>query len=67
MLGTENMQIVSRPLALTLDRWCLHRAAKKDHSIAFTPSEVRPSLPLIKIGYEPFVLHSILLTQALQE
>ena len=34
MLDTENMQIVSRLLALTLERWCSHRAAKTKQSIA---------------------------------
>ena len=64
----KQMQIVSRLLAFTLDRWCLHRAAKKEHSTAAeeaAPSEVLPAAPPIKIGYEPFVLHSILLAQTL--
>ena len=34
MLGTENMQIVSRLLAITLERWCSHRAVEKKQSIA---------------------------------
>ena len=59
MLDTENMQIVSRLLAFTLDRWCSHRAAKEQR-VTYTPSEVLPSTPLVKIGYEPFILHSIL-------
>ncbi len=67
MLDTENMQIVSRIFAATLDRWCSHRAAKKEHSSkapSAAPSEV---LPLVRIGYEHFTLHSILLAQALEE
>ena len=36
MLDTENMQIVSRLLAITLERWCSHRAAKTKQSIAAT-------------------------------
>jgi len=60
MLDTENMQIVSRLLAFTLDRWCSHRAAKKEQSFTYTPSEVLPSNPLVKIGREPCILHSIL-------
>ena len=60
MLDTENMQIVSRLLAFTLDRWCSHRAAKKEQSVTYTPSEVFFPIPLVKIGYEPFILHSIL-------
>ena len=64
------MQIVSRLLAFTLDRWCSHRAAKEEHSIAAAPSAAEglprggaPSevlSPLVRIGYEPFILHSIL-------
>ena len=54
------MQIISRLLAFTLDRWCSHRAAKKEQSVTYTPSEVLPSTPLVQIGYEPFILHSIL-------
>ncbi len=56
----KQMQIVSRLLAFTLDHWCLHHAAKKEQIITYTPSEVLPSTPLVKIGYEPFILHSIL-------
>ncbi len=76
MLDTENMQIVSSLLAITLERWCSHRAAGKKQSIAAAeglpqgggaaeglprggaPSEVLS--PLVRIGYEPFILHSIL-------
>ena len=65
MLDTENMQIVSRLLAISFARWCSHRAAKKEQSIApAAPSEV---LPLVRIGYQHFTLHSILLAQALEE
>ncbi len=60
MLDTENMQIVSRLLAFTLDHWCSHRADKKEQSVALAPSEVLPATPPIKVGYEPFILHSIL-------
>ncbi len=63
MLATENMQIVSRLLAITLDRWCSHRAAK-EQSIAAAPSEV---LPLVRIGYQHSTLHNILPAQALEE
>ena len=56
----KQMQIVSRLLAFTLDRWCSHRAAKKQQSVAFAPSEVFPATPPIKVGYEPFILHSVL-------
>ena len=76
MLATENMQIVSRLLAITLDRWCSHRAAKKESiaaapsarsKIAVAPSEVLvPPLPLAQIGYQHFTLHSILPAQALE-
>ena len=69
MLDTENMQIVSRIFAVTLDRWCCsHRADKKEHSIAAAPSAA-PSevLPLVRIGYQHFTLHSILPAQALEE
>ena len=69
MLDTENMQIVSRLLAITLDRWCSHRAARKEHSIAAAPSaapsEVLP--PLVRIGHQQFILHNILPAQALEE
>ena len=44
MFDTENMQIISRLFAITLDRWCSHRAAEKEQSIAFAPSEVLPPL-----------------------
>ena len=54
------MQIVSRILAFTLDRWCAHRAAKKEQRVAYTPSEVLPSTPPIKVSYEPFILRSVL-------
>ena len=54
------MHIVSALIALMLDRWCSHRAAKKEQNVTYTPSEVLPSTPLLKIGYEPFILHSIL-------
>ena len=54
------MQIVSRLLAFTLDRWCSHRAAEKEQSITYTPSEVLPSTPLVEIGYEPFILQNML-------
>ena len=60
MLDTEKMQIVSRLLAFTLDRWCSHRADKKEQSVAFEPPEVLPATPPIKVCYEPFILHSIL-------
>ena len=33
MLDTENMQIVSRLLAITLERWCSHRAAEKNKAL----------------------------------
>ena len=56
----KQMQIVSRLLAFTLDRWCSHRAAKNEQSITYTPSEVLPSTPFVKNCYEPFILHSIL-------
>ncbi len=83
MLDTENMQIVSRLLAITLERWCSHRAAKKDQSIAAAeglpqgggaaealprsgaPSEVLT--PLVRIGHQKFILHSILPVEALEE
>ncbi len=57
------MQIISSLLAFMLDRWCSHRAAEKEQSITYTPSEVVPSTPLVKIGNEPFILHSILPAQ----
>ena len=63
MLATENMQIVSRLLAITLERWCSHRAAKKEQSTAAAPSEV---LPLVQIGDQHFTLHSVLPAQALE-
>ena len=67
------MQIVSRLLAITLERWCSHRATKKDQSIAAAeglprggaPSEVLT--PLVRIGYQQFILHNILPAQALEE
>jgi len=62
------MQIVSRLLAFTLDRWCSHRAAatrgqksQKEQIVTYTPLEVEGT-PLVKIGYEPFILHCILPT-----
>ena len=65
MLDTENRcKIVSRLPAFTLDRWCSHRADKKEHSTAAAPSAA-PSevLPLVRIGCEPFILHNILPAQ----
>ena len=65
----ENMQIVSRLLAITLERWCSHRAAKKDQSIAAAASAA-PSealTPIVRIGHQQFILHSILPAQALEE
>ena len=69
------MQIVSRLLAITVERWCSHRAAKKDQSIAAAeglprgggaaPSEVLT--PLVRIGYQQFRLHNILPAQALEK
>ena len=59
------MQIVSRLLAFTLDRWCSRRAAKKEQSVTYTPSD--PSTPIVKIGYEPFTLRSILQAQTVEE
>ena len=77
MLDTENMQIVSRIFAITLDRWCSHRAAKKEHSIAAAPSAAEglprggaPSevlTPLVRIGRQQFILHNTLPAQALEE
>ena len=69
MLDTENMQIVSRLLAITLERWCSHRAAKKDQSIAAAPSAAPSEVltPLVRIGHQQFILHSILPAQALEE
>ena len=63
----KQMQIVSRLLAFTLDRWCSRRAAKKEQSVTYTPSEVFPSTPIVKIGYEPFTLRSILQAQTAEE
>ena len=75
MLDTENMQIVSRLLAITLERWCSHRATKSKQSVAAAeglpqgggaaPSEVLT--PLVRIGYQQFILHNILPAQALEE
>ena len=67
MLDTENMQIVYRLLAFTLDRWCPHRAARKEQSVAYTPPEVLPPIPLVRIGYQHFTFQSILPAQALEE
>jgi hypothetical protein len=69
MLDTENMQIVSRLLAITLERWCSHRAAKKDQSIAAAPSAAPSEVltPLVRIGHQQFILHNILPAQALEE
>ncbi len=69
MLDTENMQIVSRLLAITLERWCSHRAAKKDQSIAAAPSAAPSEVltPLVRIGHQQFILHCILPAQALEE
>ena len=83
MLDTENMQIVSRLLAITLERWCSHRATQKDQSIAAAeglpqgggaaeglPRGGAPSEvlpPLVRIGYQQFRLHNILPAQALEK
>ena len=65
MLGTENMQIVTRLLELTLGRWCSHRAKKEVCQPAKSVADSLP--PLVKIGYEPFILHNILPAQDLEE
>ena len=69
MLDTENMQIVSRLLAITLERWCSHRATKQDQSIAAAPSAASSEVltPLVRIGHQQFILHNILPAQALEE
>ena len=60
MLDTENR--CKSSLAFSHLRWTVgvRVVAKKEQSITYTPSEVLPSTPLVKIGYEPFILHSIL-------
>ncbi len=73
MLDTENMQIVSSLLAITLECWCSHRAAEKNFAAAeglpqgggAAPSEV--ITPLVRIGHQQFRLHNILPAQALEE
>ena len=83
MLDTENMQTVSRLLAITLERWCSRRAVKKTQSIA--AAEGRPQgggaaeglprggapsevlPPLVRIGHQQFILHNILPAQAFEE
>ena len=56
MLDTENMQIVSRLLAITLERWCSHRAAKTKQSIAAADGLSQGGgaarlAPLVRIGF----------------
>ena len=68
MLDTENMQIVSCPLALALARWCSRRAAEKEEGV--TPPDPSPPLPPpapVRIGYQKFVFRNILTVQALKE
>ena len=61
------MQIVSHLLAFTFNRWCSHRAVKKEQSVTYnTPSEL-PTIPLVKIGYEPFVIHSLFAAQTVED
>ena len=72
MLDTENMQIVSRLLAITLERWCSHRAAKTKQSIAAAEGLSQGGgaarlAPLVHIGYQQFRLHNILPAQALEK
>ena len=67
MVATENMQIVTRLLELTLGRWCSHRAKKEVCQPAQSVADSPPPVPLVKIGYEPFILHSIFPAQTLEE
>ena len=70
MLDTENMQIVSRLLAITLERWCSHRAAKekKNNTEGLSQGGGAARLaPLVRIGYQQFRLHNILPAQALEK
>ncbi len=77
------MQIVSRLLEITLERWCYRCAARKDQSIAAAeglpqgggaaeglPRGGAPSEvlpPLVRIGHQQFILHNMLPVQALEE
>ena len=67
MVATENMQTVTHLLELTLGRWCYHctknEVCQPVQSVADSP----PPVPLVKIGYEPFILHSIFPAQAFEE
>ena len=72
MLDTENMQIVSRLLAIALERWCSHRAAKTKQSTAAAKGLSQGGgaarlAPLVRIGYQQFRLHNILPAQALEK
>ena len=67
MLGTENMQIVTRLLELTLGRWCSHRTKKEVCQPAKSVADSLPPAPLVQVGYDPFILHNILPAQALEE
>ena len=59
MVATENMQVVSHILELTLGRWCHHRTKKEVCQPAQTFADSPPPVPLVKIGYEPFILHNL--------
>ena len=71
MLDTENMQIVSRLLAITLERWCSHRAAKTKQSILSQGGGAALAYarlaPLVRIGYQQFRLYNILPAQVLEK
>ncbi len=65
MVATENMQVVSHILATVLKRLCSHRAVENnEHCAAF--AEFSPP-SLVKIGYQRFILRSILPSQAFEE
>ena len=66
MFGTENhMQVVSQILATLLKRLCSHRTKNEVCQPAQSVADLPPPIPLVKIGYEPFILHSIFPAQAL--
>ena len=65
MVATENMQIVTRLLELTLGRWCSRRAKTEVCEPAKSVADSLP--PLVKIRYEPFILHNIFPAQALEK
>jgi hypothetical protein len=68
MFGTENhMQVVSQILATLLKRLCSHRTKNEVCQPAQSVADLPPPIPLVKIRYEPFILRSILPTQAFEE